>query len=332
MRGLSRWVVPFPTLACLIAFVACDFAYPAIEGRFDRTLNVTGMVDLDVGTGSGSVDVRAGGSGVVQIHGIIQARDDSKATAQDKIRYLTENPPIEQSGNVIRIGQIDNAAYRNNVSISYEIIVPSETKIRSKTGSGSEKIEGIRGAVEAVTGSGSISLIDIGQDVVARTGSGGITLARITGSVEARTGSGSIHADGIAGSVNASTGSGGIKLRLTSAERGGIRDVEANTGSGSIDVTGVDGSLRAVTHSGGIRAFGNPGGDWDLKASSGSITLETGPNAAFDLDAHASSGSIHVDQPLTMTETASRHDVRGKVGGGGHLITARAGSGNINIR
>ncbi len=332
MRGLSRWLASFPVLAGLIALAACDFAFPAIEGKFDRTLKVTGMVDLDVSTGSGSIDVRAGSAGVVQIQGIIRARDDRKTTAQDKLRYLTENPPVEQSGNVIRIGRIDNQDYRNNVSISYEIIVPPETRIQSKTGSGSEKLEGIRGAVDAVTGSGSIDLIDIGNDVVARTGSGGITLERISGSVEAHTGSGSIRAEGIAGSINASTGSGSIKLELTSAERGGARDVEVNTGSGSIEVIGVDGSLRAVTHSGGIRASGNPGGDWELNASSGGITLEISSNAAFDLDAHSSSGSIHVDPPVTITGTAGRHDLRGKAGGGGHLITARTSSGNITIR
>jgi DUF4097 and DUF4098 domain-containing protein YvlB len=319
-------------LACVIVLAACDFAYPAVEGRFDRTLNVTGMVDLDVSTGSGSIDVRAGGSAVVQIHGIIRARDDWKSTAQDKIRHLTENPPIEQSGNVIRIGRIDNAAYRNNVSISYEIIVPPETKIRSQTGSGSEKVEGIRGAVDAVTGSGSITLTDIGSDVVAHTGSGGITIEQVSGRVEARTGSGSIRAEEIAGSIKASTGSGGIKLGQISAERGGTRDVEVNTGSGSIELIGIDGSLRAVTHSGGIRASGNPGGDWELNASSGSITLELSSNVAFDLDAHSSSGSIRIDQPVTVTGTASRHELRGKVGGGGNLIEARTSSGNITIR
>ncbi len=332
MRGLSRWVVSFPMFACLTVFAACDFAYPAVEGRFDRTLNVTGIADLDVSTGSGSIDVRAGGSGFVQIQGIIRARDDWKSKAQDKIRYITENPPIEQSGNVIRIGRIDNEAYRNNVSISYEIIVPPETKIRSKTGSGSEKVEGIRGAVDAMTGSGSITLTDIGSDVVAHTGSGGIIIEQVSGKVEARTGSGSIRAEEIAGSIKASTGSGGIKLGLISAERGGIRDVEVNTGSGSIEVTGIDGSLQAVTHSGGIRASGNPGGDWELNASSGSITLEIGSNAAFDLDAHSSSGSIRIDQPVTVTKMASRHELRGKVGGGGHLLEARTSSGNITIR
>lgn len=332
MRGLSRLLVTSHLFACLILVAACDFAYPAVEGTFDRTLKVSGLVDLNVVTGSGSIDVRAGGSGVVQIHGIIRARDDWKSTAQDKLRYLVENPPIEQIGNAVRVGQIDNDAYRNNVSVSYEILVPPETRIVSKTGSGSEKIEGIRGTVDAVTGSGSITLRDIGGDVTARTGSGGITMDRVGGRVEARTGSGSIRAEEIAGSAKASTGSGGIKLELISAERGGIRDAEVNTGSGSIEVAGIDGSLRAVTHSGGIRASGNPASDWEVSASSGSITLEISPNASFDLDAHSSSGSIHVDQPLTVTGTQSRHQLRGRVKGGGNLIDARSSSGSITIR
>jgi DUF4097 and DUF4098 domain-containing protein YvlB len=332
MRRLSRWTSLLLPIVCLVALTACDIAYSAIEGKFDRTLNVTGAVDLEVSTGSGSIAIRAGNSSIVQIRGIIRARDDWRSKAEDKIRYLTDNPPIEQSGNTIRIGQIDNDAYRNNVSISYEIIVPSETKVQSKTGSGSQKIEDIRGSVDAATGSGSITMYNIGSDVVAHTGSGGIEINRVSGSVEARTGSGSIHADNIAGGIKASTGSGSIRLGQISAERGGIWDVEAHTGSGSIEATGIEGAFRADTGSGGIRASGNPGGDWELRASSGGITLQIDAEAAFDLDAHSSSGAIHVNHPVTVSGTMNKHELRGKVRGGGHLIEARTSSGSISIR
>jgi DUF4097 and DUF4098 domain-containing protein YvlB len=316
----------------MFGLTACDIAYPAVEGKFDRTLNVTGRVDLEVTTGSGSIDIRAGSSSVVEIHGIIRANDDWKNNAQEKVRYLTTNPPIEQNGNVIRIGQIEDQTYRNNVSIAYEIIVPAETQVQAKTGSGSERLEGVRGPVEASTGSGSISVYSIASDVNARTGSGSIHLDQVAGNVEAHTGSGSIRGGNIAGSIKADTGSGGIRLGQTSVESGATREVEASTGSGSIEINGVNGPLHAESHSGGISVTGNPSGDWKLNASSGSVALTLTANPAFDLYAHSSSGRISVDHPVTVSGTISKHEMRGKVRGGGHLIDVRTNSGGITIR
>jgi DUF4097 and DUF4098 domain-containing protein YvlB len=304
-----------------------------MEGKFDRTLTVTGPVDLDVNTGSGRIAVRVGSSSAVQISGLIRANDDWRNNAQEKVRYLMANPPIEQTGNTIRIGRISDSAYRNNVSISYEIVVPAETRVRSNTGSGSQKIEGVRGQVDAHTGSGSITLLDIGNDVVAETGSGSIGLDHVAGKVDAHTGSGSIRAEGISGPIKAETGSGGITLSLTAAERGGAGlDVEASTGSGSIEVSGINGSLLANTGSGGIRAGGIPAGDWKLETSSGSITMQLDANASFELYARTHSGGISTSLPITMTGTVTKHEMRGRVRNGGHLVEASTGSGSITIR
>jgi DUF4097 and DUF4098 domain-containing protein YvlB len=99
-----------------------------------------------------------------------------------------------------------------------------------------------------------------------------------------------------------------------------------------IELTCVEGSLHARTSSGGIHASGTPEGDWDINASSGSITLQVGAHATFDLEAHSSSGVIHVEPPMTVTGTMSKHDLRGKVGGGGPVVRVHTSSGGISIR
>jgi len=329
---LSKKIALLSICSLLLALTACGFAYPAVEGKFERTLNVGGPVDLDVTTGSGRIAVRSGSSSVVQITGLIRARDDSRSNAQDKVKYLMENPPIVQSGNMIRIGRIDNEAYRNNVSISYEILVPRETTLRSQTGSGSMHIEAVQGPVDGSTGSGSITMLNIGSDVTARTGSGQIELDRIAGNMDAGTGSGSIRAEQIGGSVRARTGSGRISVEQASAELGGARSVEVSTGSGSIEVSGVNGALQAHTGSGGITASGTPSGDWGLEASSGGVTVHIDGGAAFDLYARTSSGSITLDHPVTVTGTVNKRELRGKVREGGRLVEIRTGSGSIAIR
>ncbi|MGH9862556.1 MAG: DUF4097 family beta strand repeat-containing protein, partial [Candidatus Acidiferrales bacterium] len=145
------------------------------EGSFDRTLKVTGPVDLDIETGSGSITVRPGEGGSVHIIGTIKARSDwglNMREAEEKVRQLEANPPIVQTGTMIRLGYIEDRELRRNVSISYEVTVPRETKLVSHTGSGSQTVDGIQGPVYAETGSGSLTITSIGSEVEADTGSG----------------------------------------------------------------------------------------------------------------------------------------------------------------
>jgi len=173
--------------------LACVQCLPALasEGSFQRTLQVSGPVHLDVTTGSGTIQVRSGGSGQVQITGHIKATNWFGSNAEDKVKHLQDNPPIQQSGNDIRIGHIDDPELRRNVSISYEIVVPAQTEAMSHTGSGSQTISGIQGPLEASTGSGNLKISDIGNTVRADTGSGSIDVDRVKGNVRAKTGSGS---------------------------------------------------------------------------------------------------------------------------------------------
>ena len=200
-RNLAKLVVVFAASG-LIALA--DDA----EGSFERALTVSGPVDLDVQTGAGRLDVRASGSGRVSIHGVIRAREHfGGQSAQDKVRALESNPPIEQNGNVVRIGQIHDPDLRRNISISYEVLVPADTKLHSSTGSGTVVVEGLRGPVRADTGSGTVTVSRIEDEVRLHTGSGRIELDSIQGNVDAHTGSGPIHGTGIKGKIVADTGS-----------------------------------------------------------------------------------------------------------------------------
>jgi hypothetical protein len=311
----------------LLTGAACAIARARAEGSFDRSLKVSGKVDLDISTGSGSIRIRAGDSSTVRVHGLIRAQDDSSSGAEEKVRYLASNPPIEQTGNTIRIGRIEDRMYRNNVSISYEVEVPADTRVQSRTGSGSQSIEGVQGPAELSTGSGEITAINIGDQVRASTGSGSIELDDIRGRVDANTGSGTIRVGRCAGGFHGTSGSGTITFEQT-----GSGDVEVRTGSGDLKVSGVRGSLRAETGSGDIEAGGEPTGPWDLDASSGGVTLRLSPDSAFDLVARTSSGRISINHPLTVMGTVSPREMRGKVRGGGALLDVHTSSGDIQIQ
>ncbi len=317
------------TLAALaLLFVAAPAYAQSAEGSFTKALKVSGAVDVDVKTGSGSIQVRTGDASTVHIVSKIKARESffGGISAAEKVRRLESNPPIRQTGNSITIGEVEDRDLRENVSISYELVVPAETKLRSHTGSGSQNIDGVRGPVDAGTGSGSVTLSNIGSEVRASTGSGSVEMNSIKGAVNARTGSGDIRARGVAGGFNGSTGSGDVSI-----QQSGAGDVEVETGSGSIEATGVRGGVRARTGSGSVRAEGEMTGSWRLHTSSGSVTVRLPGNAAFDLAARTSSGSIQTAHPITVQGTIGRRELNGKVRGGGPLLEVSTSSGSIHI-
>jgi hypothetical protein len=299
------------------------------EGKFERSLNVSGAVDLEVKTNWGSITVRTGDSSKVQVFGLIKVRRFSTSEAQSLVKQIAANPPIRQTGATIVIGfdqSWEDQETRNRVGISYELVVPASTRVRAGTGSGSVTVDGVAGGLDASTGSGSIGLTNIGGEARAHTGSGGITVNGVKGQLRASTGSGSIRGTGVAGGITASTGSGGIELQQVSAG-----NVEVSTGSGSIDLEGIRGGIRARTGSGSIRAQGEPTGTWSLRSSSGGITVRLPANAAFELDASTSSGSITTDHPITVVGTVGRRQLRGKVRGGGPLLDLNTSSGSIRV-
>jgi DUF4097 and DUF4098 domain-containing protein YvlB len=340
MKNLARVALALSVLMFSLPLVASE------EATFDRTLKVTGPVDLEVVTGSGNITIRSGAAGSLTVHGTVKAGccsffgGDDPASA---VKAIAANPPIEQSGNVVRIGHLGETQRHNNISVSYELVVPAETRLLSKTGSGSQDVSGVAGPAEVTTGSGNVRLADIAGEVRAHTGSGGISMTNLHGSVRAHTGSGHIHGEhlGFGGSVETRAKYEGKNLPLAPGERAsnsfsdssaaGGSNLDLQTGSGGIRVDDIRGRVRARTGSGTIELQGQPTGDWNMTTGSGGITVRLPAQAAFDLNAHTSSGSIHTDRQVTVQGTVGRHDLRGTVNGGGFHLDLNTGSGSIRI-
>jgi DUF4097 and DUF4098 domain-containing protein YvlB len=301
-------------------------AMGAARGEFDKTLQVNGPVNLQVETGSGSVDVHRGASSQVHIVGHIYVNEWFSGNGEEKVKKLEANPPIQQSGNDVRVGHIDDPELRHNVSISYEVTVPANTQLHASSGSGNETIADISGPVEANTGSGNLKSSNISAGLRAHTGSGDIEINGANGSVYARTGSGSIHAMNIGGGFDGQTGSGHLTL-----EQSAPGSVRAQTGSGGLELRNVKGSLEAQAGSGDIQVDGEATGGWTVHTGSGSVDLRLPQNASFDLTAHTGSGSIDLSHPVTVQGTIKRQEVHGKVGNGGVPVEIETGSGSIRI-
>jgi hypothetical protein len=323
-------------LVCLLPLAlagpACDVGISAggFEGTFDRSLRVSGPLELEVSSGSGNIYVRTGPGGTVQVHGRLRASGGAWASlsgrsAEDRIREIERNPPIVQEGNRIEIGPKRWNDGWNGISISYEITVPANVRVQARSGSGDLEVADVAGPVEVSTGSGDITLGRITDNVTARTGSGDIELE---GAASARTstGSGNVIAQAVRGDIDARSGSGDIIV--SQAAKG---SVEVSTGSGNIELTGATGPLHVRASSGDIRLEGVPTSDWDVSASSGSVRLRLPEKAGVDLDLRSNSGRIESSVPITTRGSQSRRELRGQVRGGGPLVHVTTSSGGIIV-
>jgi len=305
-RSLPRFAAGLITLL-LAASLA---AGASVQGSFERTLQVTGPVELEVLTHSGDITVKSGPAGSVVIRGKIHVGDRwFSGNRQGDVSEIEKNPPIRQSGNSVRIDYLNY----HDIAVDYEITAPPDTQVHTHSGSGDQRMEGLRGRLDLESGSGDMQLRDISSEIRLHTGSG------------------DVDAHAISGPFTAEAGSGDIR-----AEENGNGDVRIHTGSGSIELRGVNGSLQAESGSGDMRIDGALKGNWELRTSSGDIDLQLPHEAAFDLDASTGSGSVVVDRPVTMTvqgdlRKAQRY-VKGKVGGGGPELTVHTGSGDVEIR
>jgi len=313
------------------ALAAATWAAPSdTRGSFDRTLKVSEPASVDVRTGSGNIHVTRVDSTSVVIHAEIRSghggwSGDSDAGA--RIHEIETNPPIEQDGNTVRIGHTHDSDLYRNISISYEIKVPAQTRLEGTTGSGDFTASGVQLDISGHTGSGNIRVEDTGGRAELTSGSGDVELRNARGGGRVSAGSGNVTAEGVAGPVRASSGSGNVRVELT-----GPGDVEATSGSGNIRVHGVKGSLRGSTGSGDIEATGEPQGEWHLRTGSGNVSVELPKGAGFELDAHSGSGTIQTDREITVQGTLSRHDIHGRAGSGGPLLELRTSSGSIYLR
>lgn len=296
-----------------------------VEGTFDRTLKVDGPAQLDVTTGSGDVRITQGSGGEVRVHGEIHAHGWSAEASREKLKEIESNPPISQENNLIRVGGVGRRA--NDVSIDYTIEAPANTELHSVAGSGDVVVSGIQGPANFTAGSGNVTVSSIGNDVQALAGSGDVKISDVQGQAQVTTGSGDIEVRSAKGTVRVHAGSGNIQIAQPND------NLVADTGSGNVTVESAHADLRVHTGSGEITVDGNPGASnyWDLRASSGDVSLHVPSSASFRLYARTGSGDIDAQIPIVMEGTAAKHELRARIGDGKARVEVETSSGKITL-
>ena len=315
--------------ALLVTFVfGIAAAAPAAlraDDSFDRTLTVSGPVHLELSNGSGNVSIRGTATGKVHIHGKVTSGWSLFSSSGHNVQDVVANPPIEQSGDTIRVGKSSN--WVKNVSIDYDIEVPKETDIDASVASGGMTIDDIRGPVKASAASGYLHVYRVERDTQLSAASGAVEVSNIGGFLRVSNASGDITASNIKGDVKLNSASGSIHL-----QNAGDR-VEATAASGSIEVQGVSSDLRVHAISGAINVEGDPSASrlWELKSVSGSVDVRVPSSAGFLLSAEATSGDIRTNIPVVIEEQG-KHSLRAHVGNSSGRIEVHTVSGAINVR
>ena len=279
MKMQTMRAVALATMTLAVPMVAL-----ASDGTFDKTLNVTGNVQLEISTGSGYVHVTPGSDNQVHIVGHVHANHGwMSGSSDDAVKKVTDNPPIQQSGNTIRVGQMHDS-WLNHVAIDYDVTAPKNTNLKAESGSGDLKAVSMTGGSRLETGSGSISADDLGGDTYLQTGSGDIRANFSSGgNVTAGAGSGSIRLTGVKGGLKAETGSGDVSIAGQP-----LQAWKVEAGSGSIDLN-LGGSKFTL----------------DAETGSGAIHTDQPISMQGSLEKHHITGNVNGGGPTVKVETGS---------------------------
>jgi hypothetical protein len=198
----------------VLFLAALAMAAPAAAQRFafERTYDVGSMPVIDVSTTRGKINVRMGEPGRVVVTGAATVRVGLTvpANAVELARKVAEKPPIEQSGDRLRLRSPSDPAEERAMTVNYDVRVPPNARVIAVSDSGAIDVRDVAGSVEVRTQSSSIGLSDLGGTADVETGSGVVTLDRVAGNVRVSTSSSAITARNLRAGLRAKTGSGRV--------------------------------------------------------------------------------------------------------------------------
>jgi len=200
----------------------------AAEQSFTKTINLRDRLNLAIVSGAGTIQISEGPAGRLRITGHVKAND--WRPTDDRLRDIAANPPIQQDGNIIRIGSAEQLAH---VIIDYEIEAPANSIIQASSSVGDIFDEGVGLNVHFNTGSGNIHATRLKGSIDVRSKEGDIEVEQNgQGEVKVVSGTGNLELRDLQGTLQAATDAGNIKV---SGVPGG--DWSVHTGRGDVELT-----------------------------------------------------------------------------------------------
>ena len=318
----------------LLAFVASP-ARADVEDKITKSFKVQPGGQLAVEVDRGSIEVKTSAErATVDIEVIRNARgSEAKAAKVLRDHVVTTT----QDGNKVEV----RAEYKGpkslswfgrppELQVSYVITIPRQFEVNLKTAGGNIKVADLGGKAQVHTSGGSLTLEKIEGPISGHTSGGNINVSSCRGQVDVHTSGGSLNLSDIEGDVTAKTSGGSIRAEKLTGKS------SVKTSGGSIGVAGIKGSIDATTSGGSVNAdlLEQPAEACAFRSSGGSITVALSGNVAVDVDLHTSGGRVSTDFPVTTVVQGEKikNGLRGKVNGGGPLITAHTSGGSVRLQ
>lgn len=303
-----KWIFATPLFLVLFGTaIAC--AQSASDAYRTETFTVSSSPSVEVKTSGGFVEVIGSDSEQVIVEMFVSRRN----------RYLKESDTdlsnfeivIEQSGDAVRVearrrgtltGRLRGSV---NEAISFRVTVPREAVVEGSTSGGRVSATGLLNQVSLTTSGGSVNASDISGSADFKTSGGSIALEKISGSLRAQTSGGSIRASNIEGVAEVTTSGGSITLEKISAK------MSARTSGGSIRA-----NLAEFVQ------------DVELRTSGGNVTITIPELENYSLDIRGQRVNTTLQN---FSGEMSRDRIRGNIGEGGPLLSARTSGGRVSI-
>jgi DUF4097 and DUF4098 domain-containing protein YvlB len=217
----------------------------------EETLPGQASLDVDART-NGGIRVRGWDSRDTHLRARISASARTESRARDivdAVRIVTEGGRIRPEG-----PSLDGNEYW---SVSFELQVPRDARLRLDARNGGIAIEDFRGSADFRTTNGGISVVDVSGDIRGETTNGGVSVdlsgRRWEGAgLDLETRNGGVRMtipDDYSAELETGTVNGGLRIDFPITVQGNLRDfsrrISTRLGSGGA-------RIRAVTTNGGV--------------------------------------------------------------------------------
>lgn len=296
-----------PVTRVLSAAAACLGLAPVLAGcvvhvdsggftaRQEQRFTIEGEPTIELDTFDGAIEVQAWDRPEVLVR--VESRASSRALLESiDVDMQHEARDVRVT---VTVSASDGWQITTGIARSAKLVasVPTDSRVRLRSGDGSVRVERVRGRVEA------------------RTDDGRIVMREVVGEVVAHSGDGSVQMEDVDGRCTVSTRDGSVLV--TGRLRGALK---ATTGDGSVTVKAADGSEVSE--------------DWQIETNDGAILVALPEAIDARLDARTSDGRIALNgYPEVPTEKeGTGRSLQAVLGRGTHLVRLRTGDGSITLK
>lgn len=293
----------------LVMTSAMSFTTAQDEPYRVETFDINTPGSLDVETAGGHITVKGSSTNSVRVE--MYVRKNGRNLLPEDTDLDDWDIDISQSGssvNAIAKSQQNNwNLFRgnNNLSISFVVYTPREMSSNLRTSGGHIEAQGLSGNQKIKTSGGHLELANLEGTIEARTSGGHIDITDVTGDLNARTSGGHIDVSNSEGTVKVKTSGGHIKLADISGT------VEASTSGG-----GISADLSTIEQYA------------ELSTSGGNVNINIPEQLGVDLNLRGSYVSTNLQN---FSGDVDKDEVRGKLNGGGPMISARTSGGSVSV-